>query len=431
MSDSYTEITSQSWFSRLGSSIVGTLFGALLVLASFPVLFLNEGRAVQTARSLNEGAAAVVNVPASPIQSANNGKLVHLTGLTVTNSTLRDRTFGVEARALLLSRTVEMYQWKEKTESRTREKLGGGKETTTTYEYQKEWSGSAIDSQRFKHPEGHDNPAFPYQPQTLAASDVKVGDFKIPERFIAKLSGTQPITLGDAAVASAPVSNNRLRPKIEQGGFYYGQNPASPRVGDVRVKFTSLEPTDISVIAAQTGDGTLAPYQTKAGRAIELVQLGTATADAMFQEARQGNTIFTWVLRAGGWLLMFIGGVMLFQPLVIVGKFVPFVGTLVEAGAGLLSFAVSSVISLLVIALAWVAYRPLLGVTLLLVAAGLGFLVYRRAHAQKQLAAATVPPPSPFPPPAYFPPQQPPPVGMPPPPPSSGFPPSMPPPPPQ
>jgi len=58
--DSYTEVTTKGLGSRLGASIKGVLVGVVMVTAAFPVLFWNEGRAVQTAKSLAEGRGAVV-----------------------------------------------------------------------------------------------------------------------------------------------------------------------------------------------------------------------------------------------------------------------------------------------------------------------------------------------------------------------------------
>ena len=74
--DTFTEVTDQSWFSRIGGSIKGVLVGLILFVAAFPVLFWNEGRAVKTARSLTEGAAAVIEVSADAPDPGNEGKLV-------------------------------------------------------------------------------------------------------------------------------------------------------------------------------------------------------------------------------------------------------------------------------------------------------------------------------------------------------------------
>lgn len=138
--DEYTEVTTQSWGSRIGGSFKGILVGVLMVVAAFVVLFWNEGRAVQTAKSLKEGAGAVVSVQAQTVDPANNGKLVHVSGTATTKETLRDGEFMVSAQGLRLRRVVQMYQWQERSRSETKKKLGGGTETVTTYTYSKIWS---------------------------------------------------------------------------------------------------------------------------------------------------------------------------------------------------------------------------------------------------------------------------------------------------
>ena len=54
MSDSFTTRTHQSWFSRIGNSFAGVLIGLALIVGMVGLLFWNEGRAVKTARSLEE-----------------------------------------------------------------------------------------------------------------------------------------------------------------------------------------------------------------------------------------------------------------------------------------------------------------------------------------------------------------------------------------
>jgi len=62
--DSFTERTHTSWFARIGKSFVAVLFGLVLLVGSSVLLFWNEGRAVQTERSLAEGRGLVS--PSSP-----------------------------------------------------------------------------------------------------------------------------------------------------------------------------------------------------------------------------------------------------------------------------------------------------------------------------------------------------------------------------
>jgi tetrahydromethanopterin S-methyltransferase subunit E len=60
--DNYVEVSSESWISRISGAIKGLAFGGILFLTSFSVLFFNEGRAVDTYKSLVEGARAVKSV---------------------------------------------------------------------------------------------------------------------------------------------------------------------------------------------------------------------------------------------------------------------------------------------------------------------------------------------------------------------------------
>jgi hypothetical protein len=87
MSDDFTEISSQSIFERIGNSTKRVLFGIILVPAAVVLLFWNEGRAVQTAKSLKEGASIVVSISPDKIDPVNEKKLVHFTDEAETSAT--------------------------------------------------------------------------------------------------------------------------------------------------------------------------------------------------------------------------------------------------------------------------------------------------------------------------------------------------------
>ena len=130
---SYTEVTSQNWFSRIGESIKGILFGIIVIPVTIVLLWWNEGRAVTTANSLKEGAAAVLHVAADKVDPANDKKLVHVTGDAQAEGPVVDTDYGVSVPALRLVRTEEIYQWVENKKTEKKEKVGGSEETTTTY----------------------------------------------------------------------------------------------------------------------------------------------------------------------------------------------------------------------------------------------------------------------------------------------------------
>lgn len=400
MPDSVTVTSSQSWFSRLAGSIKSVLFGLVLFVVAFPVLFWNEGRAVQTAQSLEEGAGAVVSVKADAVDPGNEGKLVHVSGPVATEGTLTDPELGVEAEGVKLIRRVEMYQWEEAEKSEKKKKLGGGEETVTTYTYSKGWSDDAIDSSSFQEPGGHENPgSFPIEANTVVADPVHVGAFTLSSAQVDQISDGKPLGVTEDMVAALPEPMN-TEVQVSEGRFYWGENPGSPQVGDVRISFEVVKPETASLIGVQTGE-TFAPYQAKAGDAILLVEEGTQTAAQMFEAAQSANTVLTWIVRAGGFLMMFIGLLAVFKPLSVFADVVPLFGTMLGAGLGVFSFLLSFALSFITIAIAWIFYRPLLGIVLLALAlGGLFWLVSLGRKKKRQRMAAPIPPPPPAPVPA-------------------------------
>ena len=158
MANLITEVASQSIFGRIGKSFVGMLIGFVILIGSAVLLFWNEGRAVATAKSLREGAAAVIDVPSDTINPANDSKLIHVTGETAVAEPIEDPLFNISESAIRLRRNVQVYQWKEKKESKSRDKVGGGRETVTNYTYERVWAPELIRSSSFKSPEDHRNP---------------------------------------------------------------------------------------------------------------------------------------------------------------------------------------------------------------------------------------------------------------------------------
>jgi hypothetical protein len=366
MADQITEVTSEGCGSRLIGSIQGIIFGFIGILVAIVLLFWNEGRAVQTYRSLEEGAGAVVSVNAQGVNPANDGNLVHMTGQATTDETLTDPIFDVSAdNVIKLRREVQMYQWVENQDTETVQKVGGGTETRTTYTYSKEWTSTYNDSGGFKEPTGHQNPPMDFEDETQVAETVRVGAFTLSPGLVRSISGAAPL-----AVETVPTLDGRTATR-ENGGLYIGTgSPQSPQVGDYRVSFEVVRPGTVSIIAQQSG-ATLRPYQTKAGDALEMLEMGTVTADEMFEAAQQANTVLTWVLRLIGLVIMSASIGALFKPFVVISDVIPFLGDLVGLGLGLVSFAIGLTLSLVVIGIGWIAARPILGIALFVVAAAI------------------------------------------------------------
>ncbi len=383
--DTVREVTSQSWFSRIGQSFKGILFGLILFVVAFPVLFTNEGRAVKRQKTLEEGAQSVASVSADEVNPANDGALVHLTGKAVTDEMLEDPEFGVSAQAIKLQRSVEMYQWDETEQSDTKTKVGGGTETVTEYSYSQRWSSRLIPSSEFKDPAGHTNPtSMPFESKDLQADKVTVGAFRLSPSQVGGINNFQPLQLPEEVAVPHDLRGTTIR---TPNGFYIGFDPAAPRVGDVRIQYKVAPMTDISLIARQVSD-SFEPHTTKVGGTIQLLQIGTHSADAMFQKAQRDNKILTWLIRAGGFLLLWIGLKTVLRPLAVVADVLPILGKIVAAGSGLVAFLIAAIFWTITVAIAWLFYRPLLGVGLLVVAIGLAIALRSRL---KKVEPASVP----------------------------------------
>lgn len=373
-----TVTTSTNWFSRLGNSLKNIFVGVILIIGAPILLFWNEGRAVKTEQSLKEGLSVVVSVNPSTIDKNNEGKLVHFSGRTTVPSVLADGEFGVSGESLIMKRVVEVYQWKEETKSKTVEKLGGGTETTTTYTYSKGWHDSLIDSSSFREAETHQNPTDAvFSSKTWVAEGVMVGSYPINEKMLSSLSGYTKLPITQEMLNAQNTTTPAALTLAGSTIYYQTKDVAAPEIGNIRIYYEIITPQDISVVYKQSG-AALVPYITKNGSEIKMIQLGRASAQEMFKNAVESNNMMTWILRVVGAILMYIGFQLVLSVLPTLGSVIPFVGNIIGAGVGIVSFFLTVILSSIVIAVAWITYRPLIGITLIIVAVGGYILLIQR-----------------------------------------------------
>jgi len=114
---------------------------------------------------------------------------------------------------------------------------------------------------------------------------------------------------------------------------------------------------------------------------VDLAEDTKMTAETHFNNQDKNITTAARIVRPLGILLTILGIFMLFMPIIALLNWIPLVGTLLSFTAGFAAFLfaliVGAVISCLVIAIAWVLYRPLIGVSLiLLVSISLYFIFF-------------------------------------------------------
>ena len=426
----YQEVTTTGYGTRVGNSFKAIGSGILLFIVGTCVLWWNEGRAVKTEKMLDEAGSAYVEMENPSKKDASlEGELICGTALATTEDSLSDQQFGIGAKAISLRRSVEYYQWVEHAEEKKEDKLGGKEVTTTTYTYSKEWVSRPIESGQFK------DPAYQNKNMVLTtvedaeqyAENVSWGAYKLNESLIHSISSregldlaiaedllkqmdksaqtayerfygvkkqpveqpVETVVLSDSAKAvadslkavndsineaMAKAENKKDFEYIHQAGnvLYYGRVPGSPEVGDVRVTFEKVVPAKVTVMAVVDGD-SFKPFKAKNGKRFQTLVMGKKSGDEIIEAEKEANNMWTWALRILGVLLV-IGGLKgIFGFIETILKVVPFIAGIFGWGVGLVCTIVGVAWSLIVIAIAWLFYRPLLGITLLMLA---GFLVW-------------------------------------------------------
>ncbi|MCK5876538.1 MAG: TMEM43 family protein [Candidatus Marithrix sp.] len=386
---SYTKITTESWWSRIKGSLMGVIFGLILFLVAFPLLFWNEGRAVYRAQTLEEGISIVTSINANQIEKSNENKLVHLIGQAESHETLSDERFGiVQHDVIKLQRLVQMYQWQEQVHSETEEEFGGSTRTKTTYSYHKGWGSTISNSDHFEYPVGHKNPdSMPFNSGTFQAKEVIVGAFTLPPSLVNRINNYQNLPVTEETFAQI---SEELREQLQIYNDYYylGKKPTQPQIGDLKIEFEVVLPEVVSIVAKQFGT-TFEAYLTQVGGELELFEYGEVSAEKMFKHEQEFNVMLTWLLRLAGFIVMFIGLSLIFNVLRTFAAVIPFLASIIGFIGGWVSFIIAAALSIITIAIAWIFYRPLLGIALLILAGGFLYFLKFACKPQEDIIPIT------------------------------------------
>ena len=205
MVDQITKVTKRGWGSRLGGSIKGIFVGIILFLASFAVLYWNEGRV-----DVSEIAKTATPIEAeTPASAELEGTLVSVSGTVSSQETLGDGMYLLPGDYIAVQRSVEVYSWTEKSESTTEKNLGGSETTETTYTYVKEWVGDAPSSGSFQEPTGHENVSKGIEDYSGTVSSATIGIYSLDMGSIG-LPGYEKLTLNEQVLDMSKIDSDAV-----------------------------------------------------------------------------------------------------------------------------------------------------------------------------------------------------------------------------
>jgi len=358
-----------SFISRFLNSVGGIFIGLAVVIICLIALGCNEGRSVKAIRAYDEFGKNLVETGSAQVNPANNGRLVAIRG-HLSYSNVSDPAYRVTAPSFVLERYVEMYQYQER-------KQGSNTDAQITYTYSGVWSDSPIDSSRFQDRLMINKP-WPqdgaFQSGRVYADDAKLGDFRVTPEQLRNLGVDIVLAVPDSAAIPAGFRRSADTMYIHNGDL------ADPEIGDIRVSFRSSEVTRASMLGQQAGDA-IVRYTAKNGTQIDRIFAGEKSGAEMVGQLQAENKGVTWLLRILLTALVCAGFAMMLTPLEVLLSMIPFLGKFLGKATKKVAQVIGSItgiaLSLLIMAVSWIFVRPLIGIPLLLVTAGLIFLLVR------------------------------------------------------
>lgn len=410
---------------RVKNSFFGFKTGIVMLIIGTITLWNNEGRTAKMTSTLDKVEAIVEEMPyPQTVDPQFNGKVVHTSGFATTADTISDNFLGVKDNAIAIFTDVEYYQWEEEVQTKTRTNSDGKKVDYKEYHYYKNWVSSPINSSDFNDRRYRDKNFTLLQADETEtwAENVTFEAYKLPEGLFKTMTSKHDLMLngkieprrlreidnlclrkceGEEALREALLSQrtdslsrtasdtlggqDRQWPGIDlkyvqvRGNMVYlGPNSQEPHIGDVRIYYEKITPDNVSIIAKVVGNTFKEYYNPYEKQTYWKLTNGLHESIEMIDDSRSDNSVYAWTTRILG-ILLIVGGLKCaFSIIPALFSFIPMLGKIVEKGVGLVCWLVGVIWSILVIGVAWLFYRPVVGVILLLIVAGVIFYMRRK-----------------------------------------------------
>ena len=418
MVDKVTVSSHHSYGSRVGNSFKAILWGIILVIVSIRLLAWNEKNYVETKAALKEWAEIVQEANIDQINPDLEWQEIHISGETASNAeALKDNIFWIVTDNLKLKRTVEMYQWYEEEHEECHDNYWWSEDCETTYTYDKKWSDDHISSNSFYQTANHENPStWDYESDERVKEPITLWAYTLANVFVNQLTDYKTINLseqninipdkyqviagqttqsnwtvednnnsylyGDSETTTTTSASNE-RFHINGDVIYIWLDPSKPAVWDLKITFSSVNPSTVSVVWKQMGSD-LTSYKVSNWRNINLLSQGNVSAEDMFIEAQKENKMMTWIIRIIWLILMYCGFASMFKFIETLAKVIPFLANIIWVWTGIIALWLTLIVWFLTIWIAWLAVRPVIWICCLVVAAAWIFLLVKSKKDKKE-----------------------------------------------
>jgi len=267
--------------------------GAVLLIAGLGLAAVTERSLLVHHLAAVRHGGDVVQAGAHGPQPGQHGSMMLVSGTPEVIEPPHDTDFNLTVATPVLSRRVEMFQWREV-------------HVGSDVHYELDWSDELQDTARFEQPRGHANPkAMPLRSQRFTAGKVQVGGFALGPLLVNALPGTQavapdPSRLPANLAASFSVYHDYLTTSVD---------PGSPRLGDVRVSWQAVPLQPVTILARLDGDRLVRADEADDGMGYQ-VQVGRRSLGDVLPDVPEPPE-FTGIRRVGAILLAALGALLL------------------------------------------------------------------------------------------------------------------------
>jgi hypothetical protein len=358
MPNSFTTTTTTGYGTRIGRSVGGMLVGGLLFVASFGVLFWNEGRT-----DLASVAKKAIELPTGAVttDASAQKQLVSASGVVTSTEVLGDGAYLKPGEYLAIDRNAEMYAWVEKKTENSHTNVGGSETTETTYDYTMEWTNDPMTPSEMEHPTDHENPAMGITDDEFEVKSLTVGSYTVSG---ADLPSTSPLSLTKDVV-------NLTGGAVLSGGYVFQGvgTEAKPELGDIRVSYGVVGSGFDGTVFGELQGSKIVSYSNEDGDSLFRVFSGSR-AKAITTLHSEFVTM-GWVLRIVGFLMMWFGLAGVLGPISTLLDILPFLGSTSRFLVSVITFPIALVLTVVTVIVSMILHSliALIIVALLLIGA--------------------------------------------------------------
>ncbi len=375
---------------RILDSFVAMLFGIGLFFGSFVVLFINEGR-----ENLAEVATLAEQFEVGEQYDGN--ALVYRVGTLETTSPATD-AYLQNDDFIYLVRSVEFYGYIETEHRRTEEHIGGGETTIITYSYERGWTSNPTPRAQYKGDSTEIPTDLPAEYDTYIANmpqariDTATAltiDGVLVRNNHLTISNPSDFVVTNESVEAAALEANE---SVENGAIFRQNSSAgslnNPGLGDIRLTYQVVTSNDEGVLIGSIADGGFARYITPEDNTLYRFFTGSSSLTEVISILQAEYTTMLWILRIVGFLMMFIGLILIARPIRTVLAVVPIFAKIGGFVYGVVAFIVALVLTFITIIIATIFHNAFLAISVSILLA-VGAFIYLKRKQKTKLEASS------------------------------------------